>query len=505
MPPTTLTAPTAAPAPTVPTTATLPTSTGFNVRGFITQAQQKNVSSGDIFNYLQTKGYVNNGKIVDTPTAQPAPEKGFTSRVSDDLTKRGENLGTTMASKENPAVKGLDIVGQGAGFVGDIISEGARSIINKLPNAQGENEALANDPLVKLGAHALQVGGSMWDAFKEAHPQAAQMLGDVGNIASIFPIGAGAKAGAEGVAEAIPKVASATGKALEANTTKTGAMAAAKDTANLSKIQDAISPKMDAKAIKLALKEGRIVPGQDPGILKGGTPDQIMPSAQTVKASQTIADSIPGAVDMKPPDLYKAIDGKITEIATKLRPEMEKVPLTDATVSKITNDWQALKEKQLADPYMPTTANLEKLQQNFEKNFLQKSKSNNLADLWDTRIKYDSSVPDTVKNATSLSSDTLQAQKAIWLQQRGILNDAIHNSISGLGKTSQDAFSNMSDMYNAQKGMVSGYTIDKEGAPSLIHQGINKIKEHPIAAGVGAAAAAYEGLKHTVAPELPGI
>jgi len=241
------------------------------------------------------------------------------------------------------------------------------------------------------------------------------------------------------------------------------------------KIIDKIMPKPNAAEIKLALDEGRIAPGQDPTFLRDGTPDSILPSEKVGRAAETIRTQIPGAGDMPTSDLYTALDKRVSQIGTQLRPQMEATPITEDIVSKITNDWTALKVKQLADPYTPTGANLEKLQANFEQNFLQASKADNLSNLWDTRIKYDNSVPPSVKNATSLSSDVLQSQKSIWLQNRSILNNAINDAASGLGKISQEAFSNMSDLYNAQKGIRSSYTIPKTGASS----GVSKFLKTP--------------------------
>ena len=255
------------------------------------------------------------------------------------------------------------------------------------------------------------------------------------------------------------------------------------------KIQQVISPKLTPTETKLALDQGRIIPGQDATLLKDGTPDQVIPSNQTARASETIANQIPGAGNMKAPELYSALDTKISSLSKVLRPQMESAPITPTTIEKITNDWNALKAKQASDPYMPTNINLEKLQNSFEKDILQGYKSDNVADLWDSRIKYDNSVPASVKNATSLSSEVLQSQKSMWLQNRGILNDAINDGVTGLGKTSQKAFSDMSDMYNAQKGIQSSYKPSvKEGAPSKLKQLIKDNPKKSVAIGLGATA-----------------
>lgn len=281
---------------------------------------------------------------------------------------------------------------------------------------------------------------------------------------------------------------------------KSAVKAAGKAEGDLGKIQQAISPKLTAKETKLALSQGRIAPGRDPGILHGGTPDEVLPSASTEKASQTIARNIPGAANMKQPELYQAVGQKIEQTSNELRPQMQKVPINEKTVQNITDKWETLKSQQLNDPYMDATANVEKLQSQFENDFLKKSKSGNLGDLWDTRIAYDKSVPANVKEANALSPEKLQSQKAIWLQNRGILNDAINDTSEGLGGASKKAFSDMTDMYNAQRGIESSYSVPKEGPASRVKDFIDTHPKTKIAGEIAAGAVGLHELK-----KVPGI
>ena len=254
------------------------------------------------------------------------------------------------------------------------------------------------------------------------------------------------------------------------------------------KIESMITPKLTARETKLALDKGRIVPGQDPTLLRSGTPDTVLPSEEIQRATKTIQERIPGAAKMKQPELYSALDRNISQTARELRPNMESVPITPDVVGGITDDWEVVKASQLADPYTPTTANIEKLQTQFE-TVLKESKSGTFADLWDSRIRYDASVPDSVKNANFMSSEVLQAQKSAWLQNREVLNNAIKNASNGLGRASQQAFAAMNDMYNAQEGILSSYKVVKEGLPSRVRQ---FAKEHPLITGtvLGGAATA---------------
>lgn len=260
-----------------------------------------------------------------------------------------------------------------------------------------------------------------------------------------------------------------------------------------------LMPKLDAKEVRLALRDGRIAPGRNPSLLRGGTPDEIMPSENTKKSATTIRQYIKDSEKMKAPELHTALGEQVKNMGSSLRPVMDTTKITPKTVGKITKDWEALKAKQLADPYTPDTANVQKLQSSFEDNFLKKSKSGNFGDLWDTRAAYDASVPSNVKNATSLSSDTLQTQKELWLQNRRILNDAINDSSSGLGDVSQKTFAEMNDLYNAQRGIESSFKPVKESTPSKIKQ---FAKDHPYITGAGLLGA-NKASKETTGVSIP--
>lgn len=314
------------------------------------------------------------------------------------------------------------------------------------------------------------------------------------NAASTLPIGklgsagvSAAEAVAPKVAEAVaPKLAEAGGAISKLAKPITSPimdyLAQRADKKATESLTQTIMPKLNAKEIKLALRDGRIQPGKDPSLLRGGTPDQIMPSKETQQSVNTIKQYIPDAGKLKAPELHAKIGDEVKNMGASLRPVMDTTKITPETIGKITKDWQALKAKQLADPYAPATANVEKLQADFENNFLKKSKAGNFGDLWDTRIAYDASVPANVKNATSLSSDALQTQKEIWLQNREILNSAINDSKSGLGEVSSKTFEEMNNLYNAQRGIESSYKPAAEGPISKIKQ---FAKDHPYMTGAG--------------------
>jgi hypothetical protein len=351
-------------------------------------------------------------------------------------------------------------------------------------------------------AQAAKAQISTW---AQAHPDIAKSLGDAFNVGTSVIGGEGLNADVgdtlasvkNGVSNAAQTAKQTVSDAVlgtpESQAAKAAASQAKTAAADTETIQSTISPKLGVKEVRQALDDGRIVSGSDPTLLRDGTPDTVLPSDKTVAATETIRQQIPGAAKMKAPELYTALDTHIANTSKALRPQMEAVPVTDEAVTKAASAWDASKPAQLENPYMPAAANIEKLQGDFEKNYLSKVKSGStMADQWDNAIAYDKSVPSNVKQATSLSTDALQAQKAFWLQNRAILRGVINDTSTGLGKTSQDAFAQMHNMYDAKTGIRSGFKLDKTGAPSKLktfgQTTPGKIVKHVVKTAVGAAA-----------------
>lgn len=238
---------------------------------------------------------------------------------------------------------------------------------------------------------------------------------------------------------------------------------------NLPKIKEMISPKPTVKEAKFAMDQGRLIKGQEPTMFKSGTPDKIATSDQELKSSMTIDRLIPDAVKMDEPTLHSALEVKIGETAKALEPEMRKTPIKKQTVQKITDEWENLKKSEIESADADNEANVLKSQKQFE-NRLKKSKSGNMNDLWNTAKEYDSSIPDNVKRANSLSSESLQNKKALWLERRAIIRDAITDTENGLGETAKRGFSDMKDMYEAQNGIMSKAKVGTKVEPSKIRQ-----------------------------------
>ena len=256
-----------------------------------------------------------------------------------------------------------------------------------------------------------------------------------------------------------------------------------------SKIEELISPKLTSKETKLAESQGRLVKGREPTLFRGGTPDEVLPSAQVTKSTQTIQREIPGASKMSEPELYTALQGRTTDMAQKLQPEMEKVPVTPQVTNKIKSSYEELKKTQIKNADASEEANVLKRQAQFDERLKKVESYTNMDEVWKERISYDDSIPDNVKKATTLSDSRLQAKKEEWLQNRAILNNAITDLSTGLGSTAKQSFSDMTDMYGAKQNILSKAKVELKPQPS---KAVQWAKKHPYITGtvVGAAATA---------------
>lgn len=310
----------------------------------------------------------------------------------------------------------------------------------------------------------------------QQNPTLAKTLGDAFNVGTAA-LGSGAlDTSVSDAASAVTKPITNAAKSMDINidtpmappdAAPPGAPAATPP--NLEKISDMISPKPTIAQAKQAMTEGRLFNGSDPTLLKAGSGTKIAASTQQAASAQTIGRLIPGADSMDEPTLYGALKDKISETAQTLKPQMEATPVKPETVSAVKDNWTNLKKTQISDALATDEPNIAKLQNNFQK-FLNKSASGNMNDLWETAKGYDDSIKANVKAATDASPHELQMAKDIWLQNRGILRDAINDTANGMGKTSQTAFKDMRDMYEGQNGLLSKAKATTEGAPSKLEQ-----------------------------------
>jgi hypothetical protein len=396
-----------------------------------------------------TKQYLDNASTL-TQLAQkqtdPTLKAKYAKMAVDDIKEAKNAGGSIIGDTRTPE----QIVGDFVGLGTDVLSAGT------LPEAGAATEgyqttAKIAPTMFESAMKGAEIGGKAGLAFGAGQglSQGLQAKGNVGQVATSTVKGAAIGGGTGIVAGGV------LGAGSSALADKTPAVQKAEE---MSTIQDTISPKTTVKEARLAESQGRLVKGKPASFWKSQTADEILPSAKVQKATETIQREIPGASKMNEPQLYDALDKKTSEIAQNLKPEMQKTPVGGSVQSKMQSDWTTMKAQQVKDPYMSKNVNIKKLQADFAErldNILTKTKNPTLDDLWQERINYDTSVPKPVKEATSLSGDDLMTKKNIWLQQRRILNNAINDASSGMGKTSQQAFSDMTDMYSSQQNILT--------------------------------------------------
>jgi hypothetical protein len=273
-----------------------------------------------------------------------------------------------------------------------------------------------------------------------------------------FQTGGTAMAATDLAGQGVDAVQAANKAAIDANAAKA-------DTAAVTKLQETIAPKITSKETQAIINEGRLTRG-DSSALFGKQPDIVTQSENVQQAAQVIHQNIPNAAQMNDAQLSNALNTKIGETAQSLKPQMEATPIHPDTVEKAQETWQSLKTEQQGRPeFLDNKAGNAAFQNKFQ-NYLQEAlDGKNMNDVWDPRKAYDASVPASVKNATTSSPPQFQVRKTMWLENRAILNSMINDSSTGLGTQSQQAFSDMSHMYDAQQNIAAKAKIDTTGAP----------------------------------------
>lgn len=430
------------------------------------------------------------GKVLDT--------------IIPDIKKRGEAVygaitGTSPESQgENALVRGVQATGEAFGAIADVGMDTVGAMVPQgvKDRFAQQTEAGKDNPLRK------SVSGGYSEAMDKIGMGLDDLINRFPNIgqaveSALKTLGAGGEIagnilGAEGVATGAQNIISKGKKAFteipgEIKTAIKGTpegMATEAAGSDLTKINEMISPKPTIKQAKLAMTEGRLQEPTKGGIIKEGQPGRISPSDQNVKSSFTIKKYVPDAAKMEPTELYKTLETKVGDISKKLKPEMQKVKIKPETFDKMSSDWKAAKASQVDDAYMPADVNLQKLHSDFETR-IKNIRDGSIDDIWEARKAYDGSVPSNVKEATELSSESLQAKKDIWLENRRIFSDAINDAENGLGQTSRSAFSDMRDMYEAQNGLLSKAKVVKERGPSFVQTVKKTLQEHPVESAVG--------------------
>ena len=173
---------------------------GFDVAG----AKNAGYSDDEIVGHLAS-GTPKQAPVSATETTGKPKEPGLLSRLNDALVKRGINIADELTPRSPDESIGQSIVkaperalrvtGQAAGFLGDLIGEGAKSLYKTVmpDDAQTAIKETGKDILQtdigKAGLEAVKTGMDTYSQFKVENPNAAKDLEAVVNIGTMFPIG----------------------------------------------------------------------------------------------------------------------------------------------------------------------------------------------------------------------------------------------------------------------------------------------------------------------------
>lgn len=131
-----------------------------------------------------------------TPATMSQNKDGFISDVKNSFQTRMNNIGDSMMRQanaqkitdQNPLETGVQVVGQAAGFVNDVIGAGAKKVAPLVPDAVKESfkNSIAQSDIPKIA--------QAYDTWAKSNPRAAKDLEGIVNIASLLPTGKAAEA-----------------------------------------------------------------------------------------------------------------------------------------------------------------------------------------------------------------------------------------------------------------------------------------------------------------------
>jgi len=417
--------------------------------------------------------------INPAPKPAPAPKPTLAQNISSSIKDRGEAVygnitGTSPESQgENSVTRGIQATGNAFGGVTDVATNVVGSVI-----PQGVKDAFSKSKSinsVKKGYSQIMdnVGMGLDDLIKR-FPEVGSAVESALKQSGAFGEISGTILGAEGLATGVKSVFNKSKNLIDTVPTKIKANAtvSAEGRATmqagdeLTKINEMITPKPTVKQAKLAQEQGRLYKGSEGRLFKEGTLDRVAANDQQVRSSNTVKKYVPDASKLDEATLTTEIKSSVQDIGRKLKPELQKVSIDEPIMTKINDSWKKVKSVQSEDAFSVLEPRMiNRIQKDFEAR-IGKLKEGTLDDIWQARQAYDDSVGLNVRQATDLSSDVVQAQKDIWLENRKVFSDALTSAENGLGDVAKKSFRDMTDLYEAKNGLLSKAKIEKVAKPS---------------------------------------
>lgn len=220
-------------------------------------------------------------------------------------------------------------------------------------------------------------------------------------------------------------------------------------------IEEVVSAKGTQRQMAEAIAEGRVKPWAT-GIKKFlfGSKPQVVEKQSIQNATKTIASEIKNPAYKQPTKLFSQIDDLIETKAKTVANDLKWLKIWSFTKDKAKTYkliQNGIVNNDAVNKFM-TPKEIKNLKTAIE--WIKKAKT---ADqLRDARKALDLATPDSVKKATSISSDILQYRNALWKQARAEINDLIEASATKYWKSSvKDVFRKMSELYQAQDNILS--------------------------------------------------
>lgn len=398
-------------------------------------------------------------------TDQSSTDQSLGDELGGRLKNASDALNQSVSGQINPVSGILQVLGQGAGAVNDVVGKG----LELIPGVK-QAEGLLGKGVGKLAQTGVgQAVTGSWNDFAAKHPEAAGDIGAIGNIATLVPVFKGFGLAKEALGGAVAKTL---GKDALSNVI---ADVAPKETA--SSIAEGIAKRGTTKVGLLRT----ITPVGDPAVRN---------------LAQTVADNVPGFT-------------KATDLATKIN-------LTQDTVDAMANDLKnqviksgsdriySIKELKSALDKVPKPLGIVREQEgvlNRVKNAaldIAKKNGGKISNLFDARKEFDSLIKQQFPNL--YNSDTLTPIRLAVRNIRNTMTDFTAKNLPEVDlKNSLTLQSKLlSAIENMSEKAASGQA--KEVGSNVIDRFVGR---HPLTAGVLKHAGKYV-LKNAV-PAVTGF
>lgn len=375
--------------------------------------------------------------------------------------ERGEIGGTKDEKQTRMKERTLEEVKGSIEGTGDILKEGAGEILKAIPREMIR-------PFVSFirGIQGLIPGGK-----EGTEPVDVPILGEIKPGSELTPLEAGLSALelTPGVGKPIVKAGEVvTKKALTPARVIGGKIKPAGDS-----LETILSPKMTITRRGELIAKGQVTEGEAFPLL-GKLPDVVAPNAKEVARADVFRKYIDKADNANQFELVTKANKAIETIAKKVRPILARISFKPKDKLEIFNSMENIFVKQKKDPlFLTNKASNVSFQKQFKEligklNESKKIPGTNkfrewtIEDVWDLRIDYDKLVKDRVKAATSQSSDILQHQREMWVENRNVLNEWL------IDKVGRQDFLDMSNLYDGINNIVRKGGIDTKGDPNII-------------------------------------